>query len=226
MGLSGVPVWGSRRRTGVLSGPTMFAVRATALALFTLSAVARAEPSLTTVWTIATVQPVAVASATDHACSGLSLDLFAADALALPGWLPAFAAPDAHDTFAEAPTQPAGVIPPPPSSRSLALSGLAAAAGLQLLRRIHLPGRAMLPDWYATSGPHQVGHATPLVLGCESAAWPVMPALHANVQPPARPACGWYLHPEPEEAPLHQRLLSPAAPRGPPSCAPIPRLAA
>ena len=202
----------------------MLAVRATVLGLIALATAAQASPSLSSAWAIA-AGPTAIAAipAGPVAHSPLARaadigDLLTTDAWTLASWMPAFAAPDARPTFAEPPTDTnAGVIPPPPSSRSLALSGLAAAAGLQLLRRIHLPGWAMLPDWYATSGPQQVGHATPLVLGCESAAWPVMPALYANVQPPARPACGWYLHPEPEEAPLLRLFLSPTAPRGPPS---------
>lgn len=55
-------------------------------------------------------------------------------------------------------------LPPGPGSASLVACGLAllsAVGGLRTLRRAHF---GPLPEWYSTTGPRQIGHATPLDL--------------------------------------------------------------
>ncbi|MCC6360789.1 MAG: hypothetical protein IT450_18785 [Phycisphaerales bacterium] len=59
---------------------------------------------------------------------------------------------------------PGGVVTLPggPSSSSLVAAGLlciGAFGGLRSLRKAHF---GSLPEWYSTSGPQQIGHATPI----------------------------------------------------------------
>ncbi len=66
---------------------------------------------------------------------------------------------------ASAADEPAVVpLPPGPGSAALVACGLAllgAVGGLRSLRKAHF---GPLPEWYSTSGPRQIGHATPLDL--------------------------------------------------------------
>lgn len=66
---------------------------------------------------------------------------------------------------ASAADEPAVVpLPPGPGSAALVACGLAlltAVGGLHSLRKAHF---GPLPEWYSTSGPRQIGHATPLDL--------------------------------------------------------------
>lgn len=61
-------------------------------------------------------------------------------------------------------SMPGGVVTLPggPSSSSLVAAGLlclGAVGGLRSLRKAHF---GSVPEWYSTSGPQQIGHATPI----------------------------------------------------------------
>lgn len=51
-------------------------------------------------------------------------------------------------------------LPAAPGSGQLALYALGSLGAFQTGRSLRRLGATMLPEWYATNGPHQVGHAT------------------------------------------------------------------
>ena len=201
----------------------MFAVRALITGLLALAATARAEPLFATLLAVPTA-PTRANLAPSHTSADQAAPI---DTVTTFHWSPLsinVAAPAV--TSEPAPDAGIGTIPPPPGSRSLALSGLAAAAGIHVIRRLQqVTGRALPPDWYAAGRPPQLGHITPLPPDLESAAWPVVPAILLAFDPArASHATSWRVHPEPEKKPSTP-LPSPAAPRGPPRIPATPRTA-
>ncbi|MCC6360785.1 MAG: hypothetical protein IT450_18765 [Phycisphaerales bacterium] len=113
------------------------------------------------------------------------------------------------DAFAA--DEPAVVpLPPGPGSAALVACGLAllsAVGGLRSLRKAHF---GTLPEWYSTSGPRQIGHATPLDL--ESPAF--LERAFETVDPAVTLDSA-----EPIDVDLspHLAYIAPTRPRGPPT---------
>jgi hypothetical protein len=103
-------------------------------------------------------------------------------------------------------------VPPAPSSLALALTAFATIGLLQTgraLSRVHLHG--VVPEWYHTGGPAQVGHATPLDLQCGAL---IVDGL-ALLNRAARSVDGTWI--EPTESPPPRVGVAPWLARGPPT---------
>ncbi|GMU81552.1 MAG: hypothetical protein AMXMBFR47_14230 [Planctomycetota bacterium] len=116
------------------------------------------SPAFSTSDRSASVAPIVNVTLCGEALSPL-ISLGSAEA---PARRAEFAVALADDSAADEPAVVA--LPPGPGSAALVACGLAllsAVGGLRSLRKAHF---GPLPEWYSTSGPRQIGHATPLDL--------------------------------------------------------------
>lgn len=111
-----------------------------------------------------------------------------------------------------APADGSGVVtlPPGPGSASLVACGLAVLGAVGGVRSLRKANFGPLPDWYSTSGPTQIGHATPLD--------PDFPVFAVRAFETVDPAVS--IHPvDPVHVDISPQLgcLGHLSPRGPPS---------
>jgi len=103
-------------------------------------------------------------------------------------------------------------VPPAPSSAALALCALlslGAYEGGRSLRRLH--AFAVVPEWYHTDGPQQIGHATPFELGAAA-----LPICVFEEPSDLRPNHSYRIPREHRSRLRPQFFLLIEAPRGPP----------
>ena len=105
-------------------------------------------------------------------------------------------------------------LPPGPSSLTLSLGALGVAGVFQLGRSARKLHAGVLPHWYHTGGPVQVGRATPISLEFDLGALPIC-TLDRLVVPPVHIHELWGVPP-----PCRAQCVPVAlTPRGPPPCA-------
>ena len=106
-------------------------------------------------------------------------------------------------------------MPPAPDSAVLCLSALAGLGVWHLGRSARKLNFGVLPEWYHTNGPAQVGHTTPLDLEFSYAALPLCRFESPDTDEPPPPS--WLRLVELIEGSYCQYSLPVTAPRGPPS---------